>query len=208
MLNFILITIILASHGGEMNIRKVIQERRSIRRYTQDSIPLGTLKKIIDDGRMAPSPVNVQTWEFVVVRDKELVETVFDRLGWLEGEPPENQRPTALILILLEKESSTKWAVIAGAGACCQNMLLSAWSEGVGSCWIGSVRDKDKIKDTLKIPIQFDIFSAITLGYPAEAPILEKFKGKTRPWRDNKGVLHVSKKELKDILHINYYGKH
>lgn len=208
MLNFILITVIFTSHGGEMDIHKVIQERRSIRRYTQDSIPLETLKKIIDDGRMAPSPVNVQTWEFVVVRDKELAKTVFGHLDWLEGTPHENQHPTAIILILLEKESSTKWAVIAGAGACCENMLLSAWSEGIGSCWIGSIRDKDIIKDTLKIPTHLDIFSAITLGYSAEAPILEKFKGKTRPWRDDKGVLHVPKKELKNIMHINYYGKH
>jgi len=208
MLPLILITILLASHGGEMDIHKVIQERRSIRRYTQDSIPLETLKKIVDAGRMAPSPVNVQTWEFVVVRGKELVKTVFDHLGWLEGKPPENQRPTAIILILLDKNSSTEWSVIAGAGACCQNMLLSAWSEGIGSCWIGSIKDKDKIMETLKIPPHLNIFSAITLGYPAEAPKIEKFKGKTRPWRDNKGILHVPKKELKDIMHINYYGKH
>lgn len=191
-----------------MSIHKVIQKRRSIRKYTQDSIPLETLKKIVDDGRMAPSPVNVQPWEFVVLQDKELVKTIFDHLGWLEGEPSENQRPTALILILLEKESSTKWAVIAGAGACCQNMLLSAWSEGIGSCWIGSIKDKDEIKEVLKIPTYLDIFSAITFGYPAEAPMVDKFKGKTQPWRDNKGVLHVPKKELKNVMHINYYGKH
>jgi len=203
MLKFILITILLASHGGEMDIHKVIQERRCIRRYAQDSISLETLKRIVDDGRLAPSPVNVQTWEFVVVRNKELVKTIFDHLGWLEGKPPENQGPTAIILILLDKDASTQWAVIAGAGACCENMLLSAWSEGIGSCWIGSISDKDKIKETLKIPPHLNIFSTITLGYPAEAPIAEKFKGKTRPWRDKKGVFHVSKKELKNIKHIN-----
>jgi len=208
MLKFILIAIIVASDGGAMNIHKVIQERRSIRRYAQDSIPLETIKKIVGDGRMAPSPVNIQAWEFVVIQNKELVKMLSDHLGWLGGEPPEGQGPTAIILILLDKDVSTKWAVIAGAGACCENMLLSAWSEGIGSCWIGSIRDKDKIKKILKIPAHLKIFSAITLGYPAEVPIIEKYKGRTRPWRDNKGVLHVPKRELKDIMHINYYGKH
>ena len=191
-----------------MDIHKIIQGRRSIRRYTQDSIPLETIKRIVDDGRLAPSPVNIQAWEFVVIQDKGLVKMLSNHLDWLGGRPPEGQGPTTIILILLNKSVSTEWAVIAGAGACCENMLLSAWCEGIGSCWIGSIRDKDKIKKKLKIPAHLKIFSAITLGYPAETPIIEKFKGRTRPWRDKKGVLHVPKKELKDIMHINYYGAH
>ena len=191
-----------------MDIHRAIQERRSVRRYAQDSIPLEVLKRIVNDGRLAPSPVNIQAWEFVVLQNKGLVNTISKHLSWLEGKPPENEGPTAIILILLNKDASSGWAIIASAGACCENILLSAWGEGIGSCWIGSITEKDKMKETLKIPTHLSIFSAITLGYPAEAPKIEKIEGKTRPWRDTKGVLHVPKKELRDIMHINYYGKH
>ena len=54
--------------GGNM---KLIEERQSIRKYSDKEIPVNVLKSILNAGRLAPSWMNVQSWKFIVVRNKE-----------------------------------------------------------------------------------------------------------------------------------------
>jgi nitroreductase len=61
-----------------------------------------------------------------------------------------------------------KWAPIDTAIAL-QNMVLTAWSLGIASCWIGSFNEQ-KIKQHLKIPEDWTIVALLTLGYPKENP--------------------------------------
>lgn len=183
----------------------VIQTRRSIRRFTQDSIPLSILTKICDDARLAPSPGNCQPWEFIVVTDSNVAEEIFNHLEWL-GEPPTvNEKPTAYIVVLIPKDRQKDWSIIASFGACCQNILLSSWAQGIGSCWIGSIKEHNKLKKVLKIPKDLEIFSIIALGYPKEKPTLEEFKDTTTPYRNSDGKIYIPKKALKQILHLNQY---
>jgi nitroreductase len=50
-----------------------------------------------------------------------------------------------------------------------QNMVLAAWSLGVGSCWIGAINE-EKIKQLLKMPEKWKVVALVTFGYPAEQP--------------------------------------
>ncbi|MEJ2114264.1 MAG: nitroreductase family protein [Flavobacteriaceae bacterium] len=67
-----------------------------------------------------------------------------------------------------------KWATIDTTIAL-ENMILAAWSLGVGSCWIGSFNEQ-KVKNLLKIPKDWNVVALVTLGYPAETPKARKKK--------------------------------
>jgi len=67
-----------------------------------------------------------------------------------------------------------KWAAIDTVIAL-ENMVLAAWSLGIGSCWIGSFNEQ-KIKKLLKIPENWKIVALATLGYPVEQPNPRKKK--------------------------------
>jgi nitroreductase len=55
-----------------MELEKAIKERKSIRAFKPDQVPLDLLKKIIEQAQRAPSWANTQPWEFAVVTGKKL----------------------------------------------------------------------------------------------------------------------------------------
>ena len=61
-----------------------------------------------------------------------------------------------------------KWAIIDTTIAL-QNMVIAAWSLGVGSCWIGAFNE-EKIKQMLKVPEKWKVVALVTFGFPAEEP--------------------------------------
>ena len=67
-----------------------------------------------------------------------------------------------------------KWAVI-DTSIAFQNMVLAAWSLGVGSWWVGSFNEQ-KIKELLKVPDKWKIVALVTFGYPDEQPKQRKKK--------------------------------
>ncbi len=83
-----------------------------------------------------------------------------------------------------------------------ENMILTAWNEGIGSCWIGSV-NREEVRKLFNIPNEYQIYGVLALGYPAEKPILEEIdkNGDIKYWLDDNDVLHVPKRKLADIIH-------
>lgn len=192
-----------------MSVYNLIQKRRTIRRFLPQQIPYEILQKIVDAGRIAPSASNLQPLEFVVVDEPELVAKVFAQTKWAGylppeiGPPPEGQRPTAFVVILHNRKKSAATAEH-DAGAAIENMILVALEKGIGSCWIGTVA-RQKVKGILSIPKHCHIDSVLALGYPNEEPVMVEIQGSVKYWRDEKGVQHVPKRVLRDILHRNKY---
>ena len=83
-------------------------------------------------------------------------------------------------------------------------MILTALEIGIGSCWLGAINRK-KIREILNVPEKFAIDSILSLGYPAEDPIMEPFEDSVQYYKDQKGRLHVPKKSLEDIIHRNTF---
>jgi len=153
-----------------MSVIEVISSRRSIRKYENKQIPKQVLDQILEAGRQSPSAMNKQPYRFVVVTKPELkkdMKSVFSR--FLDSAP---------VVIVgcanVNARITGKWAVIDTTIAL-QNMVLAAWSLGVGSCWIGSFNEQ-KTKKALKVPDDWKIVGLLTLGYPAEAPKERKKK--------------------------------
>lgn len=192
-----------------MNVNEAVKKRRTIRKFLQKPIPVETLKQLVEGARLAPSGGNVQPWAFIIVDDPELIPQVFSTLAWAgyispEGNPPEGKQPTAYIVILQNKDISSATHV-ADLAAAIENMILLAIEQDIGSCWIGSIRRKD-LSSILLIPPNYYIDSVIALGYPDEAPVIEKYTGSIKYWKDPEGALHVPKRSLQDILSHNQFG--
>lgn len=190
-----------------MDVYEAVLLRRSIRQFKQKPIKKEKLKKLVNAGRLAPSAANLQPIEYFIVDDKKLCSKIFETIGWAgyikpKWTPSENKRPVAYIVIL-SKDSSKEWN-IRDASLASENIVLVAESEGIGSCILLNI-NKVKIKEILKIPDEVNIDSLIALGYKDEKCIVEDFKDSVQYFRDDGEILHVPKKKLDDILHVNEF---
>ena len=190
-----------------MEIYKAIISRRSIRRFQQKEIPIDLLKKFVNAARLAPSAANLQPLEFFIINDKKLCEKIFETLSWAayitpKWAPIEGERPVAYIINLI-KDSNNKW-VDRDVSFASENIVLAAEEEGIGSCIMCKI-DKTKIQEILNISKNMIIDSVIALGYKAEKSVIEDYKDSVKYWRDKDQVLHVPKRKLEEIIHINEF---
>lgn len=191
-----------------MDILNAITSRRTIRMYEQRPILLPILRELVDAARLAPSASNLQPLEFIAVADTTLVEQVFPLLAWAGAvaprrTPPAGKRPVAYIVVLINRAVR-----VAGgyedAGAAIENLLLAAWTKGIGGCWIASV-DRDHMRELMDIPSHLEVNAVVALGYPAEHPVWEEAADSTTYYLDEQDQLHVPKRRLDAILHENHY---
>ena len=154
-----------------MSLTDLILSRRSIRRYENRDLPDEVLRPILEAGRQAPSAANRQPIRFVVVKDCNLMKNLCDNLiaRFVKN------APVAIVGCADIKSLLTgKWAIVDAAIAM-QNMVIAAWSLGIGSCWVGAC-DEAKVKELLKIPDKWKVVGLVTLGYPSEQPNPRKKK--------------------------------
>jgi len=154
-----------------MALLDLILSRRSIRSYEDKDLPEEVLQQILEAGRQAPSAINRQPFRFIVVNDRDLLKNLCDNLinRFVK------RAPVVIVGCADVKSLLTgKWAVVDTTIAM-QNMVIAAWTLGVGSCWIGGCKEKE-IKKLLKIPDKWKFVALLTLGYPAEQPKTRKKK--------------------------------
>ena len=134
-----------------------IASRREVREYDEKPIPDVLVRRILDAGRLSGSGSNRQPWRFVLVSgqaQETLANAVYE---------PDNVRGAPLVVALVV---GGKGPVSFDAGRCAQNMLLAAWSEGVGGSPNG-VADRDAANASVAVPEDESIAIVLTFGYPA-----------------------------------------
>lgn len=186
-----------------MEFKKLVYERRTIRRFSQKKISVDLLKELVDYARVAPMGNNLQSLEYFIVVDKNQRETIFPLLRWAGSlpeemrTPEEGRRPMAYIIVLVNTEIKKK--PFYDVGAAVENILLGATDKGLGACWMGSVERED-LRSLLNIPDNYDISHVISLGYPDETSTIEPYNDTFKYWKDDNGQMHVPKKSLDDII--------
>ncbi|MCJ7586979.1 MAG: nitroreductase family protein [Candidatus Aminicenantes bacterium] len=191
-----------------MNLYDVILSRRSIRQFKADSLAREALVRIVEAGRLAPSAANLQPLEFMIVDDRDICPKFFPCLKWAayiapQGNPRPGQEPAAYVVVLVNtavREKMFEYDV----GAAVENMILTALADGIGSCWLISI-DREKAAQILGVPEGFRIDSVLALGRPAESPVVEELKDSAKYWKDDEGRLHVPKRPLARVLHLNKF---
>lgn len=141
--------------------------RRSMRKFTQDPVPPEILGQLLQAAMCAPSAVNSQPWEFVVVTDQDTLSSLRTILPF--GKFP---APAAIIVCGSQKVAKNPSGLIfwvQDCSAATQNILLSATALGLGSCWIGihPIPLIGKlVGNLLKLPFGVTPLCAIYIGYP------------------------------------------
>jgi len=160
-------------------IDKVLN-RRSIRRFTNEPVSEEVVNSILEAGRRAPSATNQQPWHFVVARDyMEKEACTFQGFNSFAAEAP-----FVVVGLYRRSEAIIEKLSLMDVTIALQNMVVAAWVQGVGSCWMGAF-DEGKLRDTLDLPEDARIVGAVAFGIPDEKP--------SQP----------TKKPLSDIVHFD-----
>lgn len=131
------------------------------------------MERLIDAARWAPSAGNIQSWEFIVVRrpgiKKALAEAAL-------GQDFMEEASVVIIVCADENRSSQGYGTrgeslycIQDTAAALQNIHLTAYSLGLGTCWIGAFNEEEA-RRILKIPQGIRPVALVPVGYPAETP--------------------------------------
>lgn len=146
--------------------------RRSIRSYTGEAVPMEKLNQIIMAGLSSASSRAARPWELIVVRDKS---KLIDMSGCrLKGSSRMLAGADAAIVVVADEERSDMW--IEDCSVVMANMHLMASALGVGSCWIqGRERDaidgestEDFLRRILQFPSECRLEAILALGMPDE----------------------------------------
>jgi len=185
-------------------IRELIIRNRSYRRFDESiKIPEEKLKNWIELARFSASGRNMQPLKYATCSEELMNKQIFQHLGWAGylanwPGPEEGERPVAYIVVLHDKSVANKY--FCDDGIAMQSILLGAVEEGFGGCIIGSV-NKRKVAKILGLPNNMEILSVIAMGKPAEKSVIEIAENDNiKYWRDEKGVFHVPKRPLDELI--------
>ena len=155
-----------------MEFLDTIRNRRSSRKFKDKDVPDEIIMKLLDAARHAPSSMNSQPWEFIVVRDKKTKEKIAASRGTPKG--LEVQASVVIIICVDTDRSKTRW--VEDGSVAGENLLLAAASLGLSGIWhtgwCGFGKTSSPIEETirteLKLPQNVRPVTSIAIGWPAE----------------------------------------
>jgi nitroreductase len=191
-------------------IADLIKQNRSFRRFHQNHVlDLETLTNLVDLARLSASAANLQPLRYILSVDSQKNSQIFSCLGWAAylkdwNGPEEGERPSGYIIILSDSEKANDY-VGYDCGIASQSILLGAREKGLAGCMIASIK-RQQLRSLLNIDVRFKILLVIAIGEPKEEVVIETVgsDNSIRYWRDNGGVHHVPKRNLKDIIIDSY----
>ncbi len=156
-----------------MDLLEIIKNRRSIRTYKKQDLPHGTVEKLLEAARWAPSAGNVQPWAFVVASSLEMKQHLSTAAF---GQKHLEEASIVIVVCADEGRAEQSYGVrgkslfcLQDTAAAIQNIMLTAYSLGLGSCWIGAFKEGE-VRTVISAPKGMRPVALIPVGYPNEAP--------------------------------------
>ena len=178
---------------AENAVMKAIRERRSIRKYEEKPVPKEVVDELLSAAVMAPSAMNRQPWEFIVVTDRKMISELsggVKKQAWLIGYAQKYAEMftsgedlifySAPLLVIVTAPKNYEWAEL-DCGILAQTMFLAAHSLGLGSCFVGFGRMLNKDAEALRmlgVPPDREICAPLIFGYAAEEKGIPERKAK------------------------------
>jgi len=178
-----------------MDVFEAIRTRRAVRRYRHDPVSREDIRTILDAANRAPSAMNRQQWEFVVVTGKKIGEmgesfkkiieeytkdwqasrmrgSSFTREEFVRFAETYGGAPVVIVVLTdIADTRDFQRANLESASAAMQNLLLAATALGLRTCWMtGPLQDEKALRRILEIPKEKEIVAVTPLGYAAEKP--------------------------------------
>jgi nitroreductase len=145
-----------------MDTFEAIRTIRAVRQYAPRPVPDEVVTRILEAGRLTGSSKNTQPWQFILVKDRAIMEDLSKCGDYAQH----LLQAHFAIVVVTEKLRSASY----DAGRCCQNLMLEAWNEGVGSC-IATMHRAEDARKVLAIPEEYELQQVIAFGYPAPGAI-------------------------------------
>ena len=160
---------------------ETIMTRRSVRKYQPQAVNRDTMQIIVECGINAPNAINRQAWEIRVVDNLEVIKKLTDL--YVKDNPKEAENPSfinmfrnAPTVAFIANDTTFAYSPV-DCGLMAENMILSAWSMGIGSCCLGgparfmkSNPEANKYLQEMGFSENYDLLLCIGFGYPAETP--------------------------------------
>ena len=173
-----------------MQINEALFGRRSVREYKSQPVDDQTIEKLIDAAVYAPSAMHQQPWTFTVVRDQKMLDEISrdakshmlanmtpsaqaEQIGSRLSEPNFHIFYHAPVLIVISAAQQGPW-IVEDCALAAENLMLSAYALGLGTCWVGfaqSFLNTPDAKKLLGLPEQWISVAPIIVGYPRAVPI-------------------------------------
>ena len=166
-----------------MEVYEAIRTVLAVREFQSRLVPQDVIQKIVESARLTASSKNGQPWNFVVIQNRDTLM----KLGSLVKPGPYNAQAAFSIAVAIDKSSPFG---ISDASRAIQSMVLTAWSEGIGSNWTGWV-GMIKVASLLGVPENLDVVAVMPFGYPVHP----SKKGKKQ------------RKDLSEIAHLEQFGQ-
>jgi len=146
-----------------------IFKRRSIRRFQEKEVETEKIETLLKAAMAAPTAMNYQPWEFVVITEKQRIEKVKAALTFAKSNAPLVICVCGNLVGLKQLVKERFW--VQDCSAATENILLAATALGLGSVWCGvhpiSMYVK-KVSEILELPSGVIPLNALFIGYPAE----------------------------------------
>ena len=148
-----------------MDFFEVITKRRSIRKYQNRNVETEKLKRILEAARLAPSAMNRQPYQLLVITEREILAKINSACNqnW--------EAPLMIAMISTPKEAWVRddgeeyWK--ADAAIAMHQVSLAAYNEGLGTCMIAAFKEED-VREILEIDLKSRVVLLTPSGYPAE----------------------------------------
>lgn len=153
-----------------MDALTAIRTRRSVRSYTNETVSDIDIREILGAAMSAPSAGNEQTWEFVIIRDKETLK----KIGKI-NKYARYARTAPLSILVCGNLNYDKYGGywIEDVSAATQNMLLAAHALKLGAVWTGIYPQEDRIRgfrELAGLPEHIVPMALVVIGHPAKQP--------------------------------------
>lgn len=192
-----------------MTLRDIVVKARSYRRFREErKVDMATLVDIVDTARLVPSSVNTQPLRYVVSVSPEINDRIFPLVAWARllkdwKGPEPGERPAAYIVIAGVETNPNH--LIVDLGIASQTIFLALAEAGLAGCMLGNI-NAPAIHSLLKLPDSLKVLQVMAVGHPGEEVAIENLPpgGPTAYWRDDRGVHHVPKRGLDEVLLKRY----
>lgn len=154
-----------------MELKDLIATRHSVRNYLPDPIPPEILAEILEAGRLAPSAQNRQPWRYIVFTDNSEIRKLALNTGLIGLSNIFIRSAPCLIIACAEGKKNLRINAqdyyLVDTAISFQQMILTAWNHGIGSCWLAAFSEK-RLRAYLQIPKSWRVVAMSPFGYPAE----------------------------------------
>ena len=149
----------MAGERRGMDTYLAIVSKREVREYTNEAVPVDALTRLLQAGRATGSAKNRQNWEFIVIRQRAMLDAVAETCS----SPTNLHKCRVAVAVVMHNNQRPE-----DGGRAAQNIMLAAWAEGVGSCPNTPMQRAD-CNRLLGLPAEAHVSTILSLGYPAQA---------------------------------------